>query len=114
MSAAEIDITLKTTVTLPFGVALTNIVQRSNPKRRLKIGVIPTWRRTLYNRFFCVPYSYGILKIMVVVKFIRAISVLRPSDAIFSLGAFEKKIKVFTALCGTLIANILISSLKHA
>ena len=58
--------------------------------------------------FFCVPYSYGILKIMVVVKFIRAISVLRPSEAIFSLRALKKKMKVFSSFCVTFIANILI------
>ena len=66
------------------------MVQRANPNRRLEIGVAPTWRRTSCNLIFCVPYSYGILEIMVVVNINRAIAVLRPSEAVFLFRALNK------------------------
>ena len=112
MSAAEIDCFIegmftqkKKTVPFSFGSALTNIVQHPKRKRRLELRIIPTWRRT---------YSYGILKIMVAVKFFRAESVLRSSEAVFCLRDLKKNLKVFITFRVTPIAHILISTLKYA
>ena len=42
------------------------------------------------NLFFCIPFSYGSLKLMIVVKINRAITVLRPFEANFSHGVLTK------------------------
>ena len=55
---------------------------------------------------FSVTYSYGLLKIMVVVKTNRAITVLRPSETNFSHRVLNKIGDFFIALCDTIIANI--------